>query len=81
MNVLIFFSDKNDMKKIFDRFYRSDASRARVSGGSGLGLSIAKTISDAHKGRIEVESDEKTYAQFKFTMPISYKVKSTQEFD
>ena len=72
---------KEDMKKIFDRFYRSDASRARVSGGSGLGLSIAKTISVAHKGRIEVESDEKTYAQFKFSMPLSYKIKTTADFD
>lgn len=45
-----------DLPYIFDRFYRSDSSRARKTGGSGLGLSIMKWIIDRHGGSIEVIS-------------------------
>jgi signal transduction histidine kinase len=44
------------LEKIFDRFYRTDKSRARKSGGYGLGLAIAKAIVEEHKGKINVKS-------------------------
>lgn len=47
---------KEDLEKIFDRFYRVDKSRSRESGGFGLGLSIAKYIIDTHGGEIKIYS-------------------------
>lgn len=46
--------------RIFDRFYRADASRARLSGGAGLGLAIVRSIMDAHNGDVLASSDRAT---------------------
>ncbi|MFE7402295.1 sensor histidine kinase [Streptomyces sp. NPDC057557] len=45
-----------DLPHLFDRFWRADAARGRATGGSGLGLSIARQIVTDHRGRIDVES-------------------------
>lgn len=46
----------NQANKVFERFYRGDNSRARETGGSGLGLSIAKSVCDANKWKISAQS-------------------------
>jgi len=63
---------KEDLPKIFDRFYRSDFSRNKTNvSGYGLGLSIASQIVSLHNGSIKVESVENKGSTFMVNLPIS----------
>ncbi|WP_405495845.1 sensor histidine kinase [Nocardia sp. NBC_00511] len=55
--------------RVFERFYRTDASRARASGGSGLGLSIVQALVAAHEGTVSVSSEPGQGATFTVTLP------------
>jgi PAS domain S-box-containing protein len=57
--------------RIFDYFYRADESRSPDTGGTGLGLTIAQRICDAHNGRIEVESTPGKGSTFRVRLPVT----------
>ena len=59
------------LPRLFDRFFRVDKSRARAAGGYGLGLSIAKTIANAHGGDIRADSTAEHGTVFTVTLPLS----------
>ncbi|OWY65529.1 two-component sensor histidine kinase [cyanobacterium TDX16] len=61
---------KSEQKKIFDRFYRVSSDRSRHTGGSGLGLSIAGAIAQAHHGSIQVESELGKGSAFTIRLPL-----------
>jgi len=77
LNLLFSVSDTGigisaeQLPNVFNRFYRTDKSRARASGGSGIGLTIARALVKAHQGRIWVESNgEGKGSTFSFLIPI-----------
>lgn len=50
--------DVSDLDRMFDRFYRMDESRSKLTGGTGIGLSMVKAIVEAHGGRVRVKSPD-----------------------
>ena len=59
-----------DLPRVFDRFYRVDKARSRNLGGSGLGLSIARWIAQAHGGSIRVDSQSGEGSTFTISLPV-----------
>ena len=58
------------LSKVFDRFYRAEASRSRQTGGSGLGLSIVKALVELHGGRVRAQNQPKGGAEFVVQLPV-----------
>jgi two-component system phosphate regulon sensor histidine kinase PhoR len=65
--------EKQNIPRLFERFYRVDKSGARSEGGSGLGLAIVKHIIEAHKEKVYVESEFGIGSEFSFTLEKAYK--------
>ncbi len=62
--------DQEDLSLIFERFWRADKSRSRYSGGTGIGLAIARRLVELQGGKIEVESELGKGSQFRFCLPV-----------
>lgn len=69
---------KEELNRIFERFYRVDKSRSRAQGGSGLGLSIVKHIIEAHGEKIQVDSTYGKGTTFTFCLERTYNTKSRE---
>jgi signal transduction histidine kinase len=59
------------LPRLFDRFYRADAARARGDGGTGIGLAIARSVVEAHGGHIRAESRPGRGSVFTFDLPVA----------
>lgn len=80
-NVVISVQDKGigiakeDLQYIFERFYRADKSRTRETGGTGIGLTIVKSMVEAHRGNIKVESKLGEGSIFTIVLPVGLTIK------
>lgn len=64
---------KQDQKRIFERFYRTDPARSRQTGGTGLGLSIVKHVIESHLGEIKLFSKPGVGSTFTLRLPVADK--------
>lgn len=60
-----------DLRHVFERFYRSDASRSRGTGGTGIGLTLTKALVEAHGGRIGIGSEEGRGTKVVIQFPVA----------
>lgn len=72
---------KEELPKIFERFYKSDASRSQDKTGLGLGLDIIKQIIHLHNAQISVRSEENAYTEFEVRLPHVEPPHTEQEHD
>lgn len=72
---------QEELPRVFERFYRSDQSRARETGGTGLGLPIAKWIAARHNGWIEVVSKPEVGSRFTLLLPWDQPPEKSEETD
>ncbi len=63
--------ESHHLKNIFKRFYRVDSSRARKTGGVGVGLTISKSIIEAHGGNLHVKSKLHEGSEFIIVIPLN----------
>ena len=61
---------RESLDKLFDRFYRTDPSRSSETGGHGIGLSIAKAVVSAHRGKITAETDDEQSLRITALLPL-----------
>jgi two-component system, OmpR family, sensor histidine kinase SenX3 len=61
---------QQDLERVFERFYRVDKARSRVTGGTGLGLAIVRNVARTHGGEVHVTSREGEGSTFTLRLPL-----------